>query len=372
MRICRVSQTYPTTANEGKGLHTYNISNLIEEPTLILTKFYGEEYLEPKSHVKVKKIKYIQYPFPYSTKERLKYLLALCSYIIGQVEFAIKSIKSLYDFKPDIIHLQSPHAFLIGLLGKQFGAKVVVTFHGSDLRRVSKNKFFMFLLKKFDAFYYVSSDMRFILEQYFPNKKILFTPSGVDIDFFKDIYLLENRENILLSVGNIRWQKKYCDLIEAFYLIYCKYPNYKLVIIGHVTEVNEEKKILDKIAQYALEDSVELLGYQDKFKIREYMCKSKLFLLSSVTEGMPKVLLEALSCRLPVVATDVGECRLLTKNSGVVVPKSEPKLMASEVIKVLSDKGYYNSLLSNIDNNTKAFSWENNANRIKQYFRELV
>lgn len=371
MKICRVSQTYPTVFNEGKGLHAFNISNLIKEPTLILTKFYDEKYLKPESHVKIKKIKYMQYPFPPSKKELLTYILAVLSYIIGQIEFAVKSIKPIITFKPDIVHLQSPHAFLIGFIGKLLGAKVVVTFHGSDLRRVSKNKLFMFFLKKFDAFYYVSNDMKPILEQYFSNKKILFTPSGVDIDFFKDIYSLDSREDILLSVGNIRWQKSFCDLVEAFYIIHDKFPNYKLVIIGRITEMEEEKKLLTKIKEYKLEDSIDLLGYQDKFIIREYMSKSKLFLLSSITEGMPKVILESFACNLPVVATDVGECKLLVKDSGKIVPKSEPKIMATNVIEILSNNSKYNDFIENINNNANIFSWKNNAKRILNYFNGM-
>ena len=371
MKICRISQTYPTTFNEGKGLHTYYISNLIKEPTLIITKFYDEEYIKPESHVKIKKIKYMQYPFPASKKNTLKYILAIISYIIGQFQFAFKSIKYVYTFKPDIMHLQSPHAFLIGIVGKILGAKVVVTFHGSDLKRVSNNKLFMFFLKKFDAFYYVSNDMKPILNKYFSDKKILFTPSGVDLDFFKDIYTLNQKEKILLSVGNIRWQKSYSDLIDTFNHINKKFPEYKLVIIGRVIEKDEEKKVLSKIKKYNLESSIELLGYQDKFTIRDYMSKSKLFLLSSVTEGMPKVILESFSCNLPVVATDVGECKLLIKDSGFTVPASNPKIMAEKVIDILTNENEYDKLFTNIKNNAKEFSWKNNAVRILDYYKDM-
>ena len=82
MKICRVSQTYPTVENEGKGLHAYFTSDFIEEPTLILTKYYEEEYLEPASHVKLKKIKYWQVTFPASNKFSLKWFIAFLSLVI--------------------------------------------------------------------------------------------------------------------------------------------------------------------------------------------------------------------------------------------------------------------------------------------------
>ena len=68
MKICRVSQTSPTDSNNGKGLHCFHVSNLMEYPTLVLTKNYKDEkYWEYKNHVKLK-INYFQYPFPKENK----------------------------------------------------------------------------------------------------------------------------------------------------------------------------------------------------------------------------------------------------------------------------------------------------------------
>jgi len=372
VKICRVSQTYPTKQNEGKGLHAYNISNLISYPTLIVTKYYNEEYLCPSEHVKIKKIKYIQYPFPKSKKEFFKYILALFTYIIGQIEFTLKSLMVIYKFNADIIHLQSPHAFLIGIVGKLFGSKIVVTFHGSDLKRVSKNKVFMFFLKKFDGYYYVSHDMKPILEKYFKKEKILFTPSGVDTDFYRDTLMLTERDKILLSVGNIRWQKNFSDLIDAFFIFHKKFPDYKLRIIGKVVEKREYKKIIKKIQFYKLEKKIELVGYKNKYEIRNEMSKAQLFVMSSVTEGMPKVILESFACRLPVLATNVGGCKILINDSGRVVPPSNPELMAQGIIKIINNKDIYNDFLNNIIKNAQIYSWKNNAKKIEKYFEEMM
>ena len=51
MRICRISQTYPTTSNQGKGQHAYFISKYINEKTIVLTKKYNEEYIANDKHV---------------------------------------------------------------------------------------------------------------------------------------------------------------------------------------------------------------------------------------------------------------------------------------------------------------------------------
>ena len=372
MRICRVSQTYPTTSNEGKGLHAYFISNLVEKPTLVLTKHYDEEYLTPAPHVDLKPIKYWQIPFPESNKLSIGWLFALFSFIVGQFQFVIKSIYYIGKFKPNIVHLQSPHAFLIGWYARVFHkAKVVVTFHGSDLRRVKKNKFYMKMLNKFDRFFYVTSEMKPTLQCFFGKEKLLYTPSGVDIDFFANVNYSTERENILLAVGNLRWQKDYPTMLKAFSQILQEFPMYKLVVIGGGEEkaINQTKVLIKELN---IEHAVELLGYQNRFVIRDYMQKAKLFLLSSATEGMPKVIHESMCSKLPVIATNVGACKALVDNAGRVVEPGDPKAFAIAVSSILSNESAYRACVENAQQKGLKYSWKSNSLIILSEFKKLV
>ena len=372
MRICRVSQTYPTISNEGKGLHAYFISNLIEEPTLVLTKHYDEEYLSPASHVKLKPIKYWQIPFPESNKLSFGWLLALFSFIVGQFQFVLKSIYHIGRFKPDIVHLQSPHAFLIGWYAKVFHkTKVVVTFHGSDLRRVNKNKLYMKMLSTFDRFFYVTSEMKPTLISFFGEEKLLYTPSGVDVGFFQNESESTERENILLAVGNLRWQKDYPTMLKAFSQVLQEFPMYKLVIIGGGEE-KEVKETKELIKELKIESSVDLLGYQNRFVIRDYMQKAKLFLLSSATEGMPKVIHESMCSKLPVIATNVGACKTLVDDAGRIVEPGDAKAFAIAISSMLGDEKAYKICIGNAQQKGFKYSWKSNSLIILSEFKNLI
>jgi len=374
MRICRVSQTYPTKQNEGKGLHAYHISNLIKESTLVITKYYDEDYYKPDKHVQLKRIKYFQYPFPSGRGgNRLKGALAVISYVAGQLELTIKSIGCLFRFRPDIVHLQSPHCFLVGLVSKiLFGSKVVVTFHGSDLRRVHNNRIYMKMLSFCSAYFYVAFDMEERLRKYYPADRLIFTPSGVDTEYYRNPLRLTEREEVLLAVGNIRWQKDYSTLVRAFGIVRRKHPQYELVIVGGHSEDTEVRKVKALIEEMNLTDSIRLVGYKNRDDTRDYLCRARLMVMSSITEGMPKVIQEAMSCKLPVVATDVGACRMLIGNDEYLVKPGDHGALADAIMRLLDDDARYSKYVADISKNARIYSWRDNAERIYRVYSGVL
>ncbi len=71
-----------------------------------------------------------------------------------------------------------------------------------------------------------------------------------------------------------------------------------------------------------------------------YLQKSKISVLPSYREGLPKSLLEAASCKLPLVATNVPGCRDICKNNfnGILVPKKDSKFLSKAIEKLLKNK----------------------------------
>lgn len=87
-----------------------------------------------------------------------------------------------------------------------------------------------------------------------------------------------------------------------------------------------------------LEDVVEFLGRQN---VREYYPKLDLLLLSSVSEGQPLVILEAMAAGVPIVATDVGACKEMVYDEegqcGIIVPPKNHIMMAKAILKLYED-----------------------------------
>lgn len=84
----------------------------------------------------------------------------------------------------------------------------------------------------------------------------------------------------------------------------------------------------------ALGDRVLFLPQQDN--VNELMAAFDIFVLSSIAEGFPNVLGEALSCGVPCVATDVGDCARIVGKQGIIVPPGDPGKLAAGILKLLA------------------------------------
>ena len=270
-------------------------------------------------------------------------------------------------FKPNIVHLQSPHAIGIGVFCKiMFRSKIIITFHGSDLRRIKKNKIFLLLLKCADRLLYVDKNMSKTLTNYFSKEIIIHTPSGIDLDFFLPLNL--PRRNQIVTIGNLRWQKDHETLIKAFNIFLETYPEYQLLIIG---DGGEKSRLVELTKKLCIDDKVNLSGRKNQDQVLKELNNSKFFVLSSVTEGMPKALIEALATNTPAVVTNVGSCRSIIEGAGYCVEPSNPIELSKAMIKMIENEKQYEEFLLQARKNVKDYSWKSLAKRINNTFLSL-
>jgi len=139
----------------------------------------------------------------------------------------------------------------------------------------------------------------------FPPEKLLVIPNGIDLPELGSAYasLPQDRseaEKILLFVGRLEPQKGIDVLLERAPAILESLPGYRLVIIGQGTWTNAWQQWL---GQSPLASRVELLGRRSD--VLDWMRRSRLLLLPTRYEGMPNVVLEAMSVGLPVATMRV-------------------------------------------------------------------
>jgi glycosyltransferase involved in cell wall biosynthesis len=104
---------------------------------------------------------------------------------------------------------------------------------------------------------------------------------------------------VIISSGRLTYQKGYWHLIRAFQKVREAIPQIKLVILGRG---NMETKLRNLIESLNMTEDVYLLGYiNNPFKL---IARSKIYVLSSLYEGFPNAMVEAMACGLPVIATD--------------------------------------------------------------------
>ncbi len=145
-----------------------------------------------------------------------------------------------------------------------------------------------------------------------------------------------NQKNVplIISVGRLSVQKNYENLIDAFHL-FLKHSNANLLIIG---EGPERLKLQNKIDELDLGDKVDLFGHtSNPYK---YISRADLFVLSSLWEGLPTVLIEALACNTPIVSTDCphGPREILESGKwGSLVPIENSKALSDAMLDMIDN-----------------------------------
>jgi glycosyltransferase involved in cell wall biosynthesis len=145
----------------------------------------------------------------------------------------------------------------------------------------------------------------------------------------------EKRGFTLLYVGRLAPLKDHATLLRAVALMRAHHPDVQLWIVGDGPLDLSLRKLTD---QLGLSDSVTFFGEQSD--ISPFMLAADLFVSSSVTEGLPVSLLEAMSVGLPAVVTDVGGMGEIARLSGAVtlVPSSDPEGMAAALCDAISTR----------------------------------
>ncbi len=166
-------------------------------------------------------------------------------------------------------------------------------------------------------------------------KKAVILKNPVNPVFFREPYQGE-REKVIVAVGRVDANKNHELLIRAFAQIAQEFSDYRLVIYG---DGEKRKELLTLVEKLQLSERISLPGSVDN--VAEAIYKTRVFVLSSNTEGMPNTLIEAMLMGLTVIATDCpcgGPAELITdKVNGLLTPVGDEKEMKESLRFVLSD-----------------------------------
>jgi glycosyltransferase involved in cell wall biosynthesis len=167
------------------------------------------------------------------------------------------------------------------------------------------------------------------LKSYFPRKEATIIHNGVDTNLFQPgekndarlYFNLPSSGTIIGNAGRLESIKGQSYLIEAM----LKLPHdYYLIIAG---QGKLHSILLDQIRDLGLSDKVRLLNGVEEMVLFYQACD--LFCLSSLDEGLPLTILEAQSCNVPVICSNVGGCSEgIAPNSGILVPAMNPDAIA--------------------------------------------
>jgi len=255
--------------------------------------------------------------------------------------------------KLDIIHVHYaiPHA-TSAILAKMIlnnKIKVITTLHGTDITLVGLEPSFTpvvrFGIEASDGVTAVSKYLReTTISTYNINREIEVIPNFVDTETFKPgknpqlrKRIAPKDEKILIHVSNFRKVKRVQDAVKVFDLVRKKIPS-KLVFVGDGPERSDAENLCRQLKLY---DDVVFLGKQEA--LHEILCSADIFLLPSQMESFGLSALEAMSCGIPVIATNVGGIPevVLHGETGYLTEVGNVERMASYVIELLEDENKY-------------------------------
>lgn len=222
--------------------------------------------------------------------------------ILNSNSFAL--ISTRYDF-----------SILLSKFGRKDTIKIAQEHHHHN----NNKKYINVLKHKYNNIDYLFALTEGLKENYMDflknNKhiKILTVPNILIAD--NTVYSELNKKNII-SISRLHEGKKIDDLINIFSKLEDKKS--KLYIIG---DGDEKKKIEKLILDLNLQERVIMTGYLNKKDQVKYLLDSSIFAMTSISEGLPMVLLEAMSFGIPCIAykTQSGVCDIINETNGFII-----------------------------------------------------
>jgi glycosyltransferase involved in cell wall biosynthesis len=261
-----------------------------------------------------------------------------------QIAGMLMAVKRLRDegWRPDVVHA---HVYSAGLpaliLGRLTGAKVVISEHYTGFQRGLIRGYDLFTARV--AFRYadlvapVSDDLARYVQAVEPRVRVRVVENVVDTDVFHPAAEQQERRPVgsarLLTVAALVAKKGHADLLEAL----AELRSEREVTLDLVGDGELRVELQEHAHRLGLAEAVRFHGELPKEAVAELMRAADLFVLPSLFENLPCVLIEAMASGLPSVATAVGGVADLIDDDavGVLCAPRDPRALAAAISSAL-------------------------------------
>lgn len=171
---------------------------------------------------------------------------------------------------------------------------------------------------------------------------------------------------LVLYVGNLKESKGCLDLLEAFPAVLARHPRARLAFVGSGAAATALSR---RAQQLGIADNVDLAGAHPHEQLPTWMQAADLLSLPSHNEGVPNVVLEAMACGLPVVATRVGGIpEVLPGHAGVLVAAHDRAALGQALADSLGREWPRDAILEHAGR----FRWDDNVRHLDRILREAA
>ncbi|CAE6880948.1 Glycosyl transferases group 1 [Vibrio sp. B1REV9] len=303
--------------------------------------------------------------------------------IVREFSF-FNDLKSVFSFRdlvkslqPEVVVIHSAKAGLVGRLALiGVNTKVIFIAHGWSHIRSSR----LFGRKLYSVIENVMSffcdkviciskqDLDFANEQLMiSKKKTSLIYSGVR-DPLTCKKMSCNAEYNLLTVTRFQHPKDFSTLLTAMKEVELVHSNWIITVLG---DGDQFEYYMHKTAELGLSGKIKFLGFKEK--LGEFYKECDLVFLISKSEGLPLSLIESMSYRKPIIASNVGGvCELIEDGvTGYLVPPSDPKALSQVIVDVLSKTKTELAIMgdNSYEKYRNEFNFEQMINKLYEHFK---
>ena len=283
----------------------------------------------------------------------------------------------LEKLRPDVVHTHQIGAlFYVGSAAKKSGVPVVVhTEHGKHFPgRFRTRCLSRWAVRSADRFFCVSKDIANGIERWriAPKDKVRVVANGIDLDRFQNQVASQKLRGslgipaeapVIGTIGRLTEIKRQDLLIRAFLRLRNTFPAAHLLLVG---DGNLRRELESLAAQLNLTNAVHFAGYQSKPEL--YLGAMNVFALTSRSEGMPLVVLEAWAAGVPIIASRVGGLPEMIDEgkTGLLFESGDEDALARGLGRLLSEADLTRQL---VDNGTRRVETEFSARRMVEAYQ---
>jgi glycosyltransferase involved in cell wall biosynthesis len=254
--------------------------------------------------------------------------------------------KHLRTWRADVLHCHLPIAGAVGrLAGRLAHIPVVYTEHNT-LERYHQltRRLNLSTWRWQNRVIAVSRDVAASLNRRAaPDVRVQLVPNGVDVERFgpalvdgasvRQKFGIPESAPVVGTVAVFRVQKRLDDWLETARLVRQHQPDVHFLLVG---DGPERDHLHARASALRLDDAVHFTGAHTD--VRPFLAAMDVFLISSIFEGLPVALLEAMSMQRAIVSTSVGGVPEVVRHgtNGLLVPAGHPNLLAEAVLQLLT------------------------------------
>ncbi len=182
------------------------------------------------------------------------------------------------------------------------------------------------------------------------------------------IEFLKQQKQITEMKNDIKWIKY---LLSAMPELFRSFPHYRLVLVGEGPQYPMLRRLVNSLG---IAEKVTFLGFQPQDQVRTWMQQARLLILPSLEEAQGVVLLEALACGTPVIASQVdGIPEVITPDVGILVPPANSIALFEAIRSILrSPRRWVDMSHRARERAVKYYDWDRIASQFAGLYQSMT